>query len=97
MSVRNRLEDARVLFSAGRQQGAFAVVLIAAAATSRKRYPRDEWDDSGLKVAMPGNRLVNGARVSPRQRGQSTIGDICRRNGRPYRESDLSANLRWAL
>ena len=47
MSVRERLEDARVLFAAGRQQGAFVSVLIATAATSRKRYPRDEWDDSG--------------------------------------------------
>ena len=28
----------------------------------------------GPKVAMLGDRLVNGAGVSPRQRGQSTIG-----------------------
>lgn len=46
MSIRDRLEDARILTSAGRQQGAFIQVLIAAAATSRKRYPRSEWDDS---------------------------------------------------
>lgn len=46
MSARDRLEDARVLFSAGRQQGAFVAVLVAAAATARKRYPSDEWDDS---------------------------------------------------
>ena len=30
----------------------------------------------GPKVAMPGDRLVNGAGVSPRQRGRSTIGDL---------------------
>ena len=46
MSVRDRLEDARTLSAAGRRQGAFVAVLIAAAATSRKRYPRNEWDDS---------------------------------------------------
>ena len=46
MSIRGRLEDARALLAAGRRQGAFIAVLIAAAATSRKRYPRNEWDDS---------------------------------------------------
>ncbi len=29
----------------------------------------------GPKVAMPGDRLVNGAEVSRRRRGQSTVGD----------------------
>lgn len=46
MSIRDRLEDARTLSTAGRQQGAFVAVLVATAATSRKRYPRNEWDDS---------------------------------------------------
>ncbi|MDB4680249.1 hypothetical protein OAK91_00705 [Planctomycetaceae bacterium] len=46
MSVRTRLEDAKILLSVGRDEAAFVMVLIAAAATSRKRYPRDEWDDS---------------------------------------------------
>lgn len=45
MTVRNRLEDAQVLATAGRHEGAFVLVLIAAAATSRKRYKRQEWDD----------------------------------------------------
>ena len=45
MTIRNRLEDARVLSANGRQEGAFASVLIAAAATSRKRYNRKVWDD----------------------------------------------------
>jgi hypothetical protein len=30
----------------------------------------------GPKVAMPGDRLVKGAEVSSRQRGQSTIGSM---------------------
>jgi hypothetical protein len=46
MSIRSRLEDATVLFSTGRREGAFLQVLIAAAATSRKRYKQDEWDDA---------------------------------------------------
>lgn len=45
MSIRSRLEDATILFSAGRREGAFVQVLIAAAATSRKRYKQEEWDD----------------------------------------------------
>lgn len=46
MSIRSRLEDATVLFSACRPEGAFVQVLIAAAATSRRRYKPDEWDDA---------------------------------------------------
>lgn len=46
MSIRSRLEDATALFSAGRREGAFVQVLIAAAATSRKRYSKEKWDDS---------------------------------------------------
>lgn len=45
MSVRTRIEDARLLASAGRMEGAFVQVLIAAAATSRKRYAQSEWND----------------------------------------------------
>jgi len=46
MSVRERLEDARVLTANDCPEGAFIQVLIAAAATSRKRYPKNEWDDN---------------------------------------------------
>ncbi len=46
MSIRSRLEDATALWTAGRKEGAFVQILIAVAATSRKRYSRDEWDDS---------------------------------------------------
>jgi hypothetical protein len=46
MSIRSRLEDATILYSAGRREGAFVQVLIAAAATSRKRYKQAEWDDA---------------------------------------------------
>jgi hypothetical protein len=40
MSIRERLEDARILFAQGRRDGALLSVLIAVAATSRRRYPR---------------------------------------------------------
>lgn len=46
MSIRSRLEDATILFSAGRREGALVQILIAAAAISRKRYRRGEWDDA---------------------------------------------------
>ena len=39
MSVRQRLEDALLLWKYGRKQGAWIQVLIAAAATSRMRFP----------------------------------------------------------
>jgi hypothetical protein len=39
MSVRNRLEDALYLWSHGRKEGAWVQVLIAAAATSKERFP----------------------------------------------------------
>lgn len=39
MSVRERLDDARVLWAAGRKEGAFLLILCAADATARKRYP----------------------------------------------------------
>jgi hypothetical protein len=41
MSVKARIDDARVLWQAGRKEGALLSVCIAVAATSRKRYPRD--------------------------------------------------------
>lgn len=39
MSVRERLEDAAILWQQGRKHGAWILVLIAAAATSRCRFP----------------------------------------------------------
>ena len=38
--IRNRIDDAILLWKQGRQEGAFLSALIAVAATSRKRYPR---------------------------------------------------------
>jgi hypothetical protein len=44
MSVRERLEDAQLLWNNGRIHGAWIQVLIAAAATSRIRFPRPMTD-----------------------------------------------------
>jgi hypothetical protein len=40
MSIRQRLDDAMFLWNNGRKDGAWIQVLIAAAATSRKRFPK---------------------------------------------------------
>src|SRR5437868_2893436 len=39
MSIRARVEDALLLWDNGRKEGAFLNVLIATAATSRRRFP----------------------------------------------------------
>lgn len=49
MSVKDRIEDAEVLWDQGRREGAWVLALIAAAATSRKRYPRPMPDYEAFK------------------------------------------------
>ena len=39
MSVRNRIIDAQLLYANDRKEGALLSILVAVAATSRKRYP----------------------------------------------------------
>lgn len=48
MSIKSRIEDADILFQLGRKEGALFLVLIAVAATSRKRY-------SGKKIPKDGD------------------------------------------
>ena len=50
MSVRARIEDAKSLWEAGHQEGAVIMVLIAVAATVRKRYPRPMPDSQAYKA-----------------------------------------------
>jgi len=45
VGVRDRLVDAALLWKTGRKEGAFVLVLIALAATSRKRYPHPAHGD----------------------------------------------------
>lgn len=49
MSIKDRVEEAELLWRQGRKEGAWAVALIAAAATSRKRYPRPIHDNEAFK------------------------------------------------
>jgi hypothetical protein len=53
VSVRERIEDAKLLWSAGRKEGAFVMILIAVAATARKRYPKPP---KGVKPVPEGQR-----------------------------------------
>ena len=50
MGVRNRVEDALLLWKSGRKEGAFLNVLIGVAATSRRRFPG--LDDFRLSVPV---------------------------------------------
>ena len=43
--ISERLDDARALFALGRKTGALLMILIAVAATARKRYPRAKFKD----------------------------------------------------
>lgn len=45
MGIRARLDDAAFLYANGRRDGALLSVLVAVAATSRRRYPRDRYKD----------------------------------------------------
>lgn len=44
MSVSDRLRDADILWASGRKVGAYLMLLVATAATARKRYPRPVGD-----------------------------------------------------
>jgi len=47
MSIKDRIKDADILFNLGRKEGALLLVLVAVAATSRKRYPKSEIEYDG--------------------------------------------------
>ena len=51
MSIKNRIDDAMLLWEQGRFEGALLNVLIAVAATSRLRYPKNEinWDKEAFE------------------------------------------------
>jgi len=49
MSIKARVEDADLLWRQGRKEGAWVSALVAAAATSRKRYPKPIHDNKAFK------------------------------------------------
>ena len=61
MSVRDRIEDATLLWNGGRKEGAFVQILIAVAATARKRYPRPP---KGIKAVPNSQRPQPGEYAS---------------------------------
>lgn len=66
MSVKARIEDAKVLWEGGRLEGAVIQVLIAVAATVRKRYPRPMPDNQAYKkfVLDELEKITNGPTVN---------------------------------
>lgn len=63
MSVRTILEDAEHLYIKGRKEGALLSILVALAATSRKRYPRTVKKDRDAFTAFLGEELTKRIRV----------------------------------
>ena len=45
MGIKNRIDDAQLLWDNNRKEGAFINVLIAVASTARKRYPKPKYTD----------------------------------------------------
>lgn len=54
MSIKDRIEDAEMLWSQGRKEGAWVQALVAAAATARKRYPKPMPDNEAFKSFIRG-------------------------------------------
>jgi hypothetical protein len=76
MSVRDRLTDAQVLYSNGRKEGALLSVLVAVAATSKKRYPSGIKNDSDafkslLAEELP--RAIGVGKFSVKYRGSMIL------------------------
>ena len=68
MSIKARIEDAEHLWAQGRKEGAWVQALIAAAATSRKRYPRPLPDNQAFKsfICDETSVIVSGVTGGPR-------------------------------
>jgi hypothetical protein len=63
MSVKERLDDARILYDNNRREGALLSVLIAVAATSRKRYPQRTLTDRDAFTRFVGEEMLTITRV----------------------------------
>ena len=57
MAIRERLDDAAFLYAHGRREGALLNVLVAVAATSRRRYPYDRFKDSEAFTRFVGDEM----------------------------------------
>lgn len=67
MSIQSRLEDAELLWNSGRLEGAFVLVLIAIAATSRRKFPSQKNDKQAFEDFLRQGRFE---RMSVEYRGE---------------------------
>lgn len=69
MSVRLRVDDAKFLWAGGRREGAFLSALVAAAATSRRRFPdrRAVSDGEAFELFV---RAAHSVRLAVEYRGE---------------------------
>lgn len=58
MSIRERLDDAKFLYANDRRGGALLSVLIAVAASSRRRYPKPQFRDRQAFVQWMADEMV---------------------------------------
>jgi len=52
MSIRTRIDNAQVLWNAGRWEGAFVSALIAVAATARRKFPNEKSDKQAFEAFL---------------------------------------------
>ncbi len=63
MSVKDKIIDARLLYANGRKEGALLSVLVAVAATARKRYPFGTKKDGDAFTSFLGEELTKVLRI----------------------------------
>ena len=90
MSIRARIEDTLVLWYTGRREGALLAALVAAAATSRKRYPKGRQVYTHKPSAFA--RVLNWLRG----RGFKTNAAPPHKPNVPDRNGDLGKGRYWA-
>lgn len=67
MSIRDRLEDADLLWGHHRREGALLIVLVATAATARKTFPQITGDRASFEAFM---KTTHDRTISVEYRGQ---------------------------
>jgi len=60
MSIKNRIKDAQILYANGQREGALLSVLIAVAATSRRRYLKDKDKEAFTKFVGEEMKTITG-------------------------------------
>jgi len=63
VSIKDKITDAKVLYTNGRKEGALLSILVAVAATSRKRYPLGTKNDGDAFTSFLAEELPKVIRV----------------------------------